>query len=181
MLIRPAIESDFHAIAALTNRYISGTATHFGYAPVTADELRDSWSAVRDRYPFLVAEHADSPVSSSFAGYAKAYRWRERDAYAWTAEVGIYIEPALHGKGVGKSLYAALIERCRQCGFHTLVAGITLPNEVSVKLHESCGFRPVGTFREVGWKLEAWHCVGFYQLALGPTTAAARKLTSPAV
>ena len=67
-------------------------------------------------------------------------------------------------RGVGRALYAALLERLRALGYHAAIAGIALPNEGSVRLHEAVGFEYVGTFREVGRKFEAWHDVGFWQL-----------------
>lgn len=178
MHIRPVRDDDFDAIAALTNRYIVGATTHFAYEPVTADELRDGWRKHRDRYPFLVAETPEDPAPNSaspqrapsgasrFAGYAKAGPWRERAAYAWTPEVSIYIEPAAHRRGIGKTLYAALLTDLRTRGFHSAIAGITLPNPASIRLHESLGFTPVGTVRHAGWKLDAWHDVGFWQVML---------------
>jgi L-amino acid N-acyltransferase YncA len=47
-------------------------------------------------------------------------------------------------------------------------AGITLPNEASVGLHESLGFEQSGLNREIGWKQGAWRDVGWYQLELAP-------------
>ncbi|GJQ29754.1 MAG: phosphinothricin N-acetyltransferase [Phycisphaerae bacterium] len=161
VLIRPAMVADFDAIAALTNHFIEHTAIHFGLAPVTADELRASWEKGRARFPYLVAE-----AEGRFAGYAKAGPWRERAAYDHTAEVGIYIALGMQGRGVGKALYAALFEACKAAGFHTLVAGLTVPNEASRRLHEAMGFTYVGTFREVGRKFDAWHDTAWYQRVL---------------
>lgn len=161
MLIRPTTAADFSAIAALTNRYISGTSIHFAYQPVTADELQSAWLKHRDTYPFLTAE-----VDSTFAGYAKAGPWRERAAYQWTPEVGIYIEPAFHGKGLGRALYGALLDDLRTRGFHSAIGGVTLPNDPSTRLHQSLGFTHVGTVREAGFKFNAWHDVAFWQITL---------------
>ena len=163
MLIRPARAEDFDAIAALTNHYIQTTAIHFSYEPVTARELRESWEKSVKTYPYLVG----SDESGGLVGYAKSGRWRDRAAYDRTAEVGIYIQPGLHGNGLGKRLYLALIDECKRRGFHTLVGGVALPNEASVRLHLTCGFTPVGVFRQVGWKMNAWHDVGWYQLMMG--------------
>lgn len=162
MLIRTATEADFDAIAEITNHYIRTTPIHFGYQPVTGTELRESWQKNRDVYPFLTLVGADGTI----VGYAKAGRWRERAAYDRTAEVGIYLHPTHHGRGWGKRLYMELVAACRGVGMHTLVGGIALPNPASVRLHEACGFTLAGTFREVGWKFEAWHDVAFYQLML---------------
>ncbi|CAG0959193.1 phosphinothricin acetyltransferase [Phycisphaerales bacterium] len=161
-LIRPATVSDFPAIAALTNHFIANTTIHFGTTPVTADELTAAWLQSRDTYPQLVAE-----LDGRFAGFAKAYRWREREAYAKTAEVGIYILLDLHRRGVGRALYSALLDDCRTRGFHTAIGGIALPNEPSIRLHEKLGFTHIGTFRECGYKHGAWRDVAFYQMMLG--------------
>jgi phosphinothricin acetyltransferase len=159
--IRSVEDADWPAIADLTNHYIEHTAVHFGYEPVTPTELRDLWWPKRDLYPFLVA--ADG---ARFLGYAKAGLWRERAAYKWTAEVGIYVARDAQRTGVGTRLYQALIDECRERGFHSLVGGITLPNEPSVRLHERVGFVKVAHFAHAGFKFGAWHDVGFWQVML---------------
>jgi len=160
--LRPVEDPDFAAIAALTNVYINTTVVHFGYEPVKADELRDAWRAKRTLYPYLVAvdDHGD------FLGYAKAGPWRERAAYQWSVETGIYVVERAHGCGVGRTLYAALIDACRERGFHSAIGGITMPNDASVRLHEALGFQQIATFRQAGWKFGAWHDVAFFQLTL---------------
>lgn len=162
MILRAVADADFPPIAELTNFYIATSPIHFGIDPVTPAELRDAWWPKRDRYPFLVASDADG----GFLGYAKAGVWRDRMAYKWTAEVGIYVERHNQRRGVGRALYARLIELCRDRGFHSLVGGITLPNEPSVRLHEALGFRKAGHFERAGWKFGQWHDVGFWQLML---------------
>lgn len=161
MNIRPTSPPDFPAIAALTNTFIRGSAVHFGYELVTSDELEAQWRESRSVYPWLTGE-----ADGHFAGYAKAYPWRSRAAYQWTAEVGIYMEPAFRGRGLGRELYGALLEELRARGFHSAIGGIALPNAASVRLHESLGFASVGVVRHAGYKLDAWHDVGFWQLML---------------
>ena len=170
--VRPVVETDFPAIAELTNEFVRGTAIHFGYEPVTAAELLTGWRRGVDRYPWLVAE-----VDGSFAGYAKAGVWRERAAYGWTVETGIYLRSPHRGRGVARILYERLIELLRRQGFRSIVAGVTLPNPASVALHERIGFVPVGVVRAAGFKLGRWHDVGFWQLELSdaPSPAAIRS------
>lgn len=177
MQVRTVVDSDFAAIAELTNVYIETTSIHFGYDPVTPEELRSAWFPKRDRYPFLVAQDE----AGRFLGYAKAGVWRERTAYQWTAEVGIYVVRANQGQGIGRALYRALIHACRERGFHSLIGGITLPNEASVRLHESCNFEKVAHFERVGWKFGQWHDVGFWQLMLRDAAIPPDQLAPTAV
>ncbi len=161
MLIRPTCIEDFPAIAALTNTFIRSTAVHFAYEPVMADAFAAQWRETVDRFPWLTAE-----IDGRFSGYAKAGPWRERSAYQWTVESGIYLEAEHCGRGVGKRLYGALIDELRARGFHSVIGGMTLPNDASIRLHQSLGFEFVGAFRRAGYKMGQWHDVAFYQLML---------------
>ena len=161
MTIRPAREDDFAALSAITNFYIATTAIHFAYEPLAADELAATWRAHRDRFPWLVVEDG-----GAVAGYAKAGTWRERAAYAWTCELGLYLADGARGRGLGTALYRALIAEVARRGFRTAIAGIALPNDASVALHARLGFHPVGVVREAGFKHGRWHDVAFYQVPL---------------
>lgn len=165
-MIREARDEDFEVIASITNEYVTGTSIHFGYEPVSADELRASWRKGAGRYPWLVAE-GDAGV---VIGYAKAGTWRERAAYAWTCEVGLYVAPGHHRRGVGRGLYGSLLDDLARRGFRSAIAGITLPNDPSLALHEALGFEPVGTVQDAGWKHGGWRAVAFFQkrFATGP-------------
>lgn len=159
--IRPARADDFEAIAAITNHYITTTSIHFAYEPIAVAELRAMWERYRDRHPWFVTEDA-----SEVLGYAKAGVWRERAAYNWTCEVGLYIADHARGRGIGRALYSRLLDECDRLGFRSVVAGITLPNPASIALHEKLGFERVGTFEDAGWKNGAWHAVEFWQKRL---------------
>lgn len=174
MRIRPVQDADFSAVAELTNHFILNTAIHFGYDAVSADELREMWRKYRETYPFLVAE-----VDGRFAGYCKAGVWRDRTAYQWTPESGIYVVPGAHRRGVGRALYLRLFEVLARQGFHSVVGGITLPNEPSVRLHEAVGFVKVGHIARAGWKFDRWWDVGFWQKSLAEPNAAAEPLGAP--
>jgi L-amino acid N-acyltransferase YncA len=158
--IRPAGDADFDAITAITNHTIATSAIHFGYAALSADYMPGLWSA-SDRFPWLVAERDGAVI-----GYAKAGTWRERDAYKLTCETTVYLADGERGRGLGHTLYAALLDECTRRGFHSAVAGITLPNPASVALHVKLGFVSVGVVRDAGWKFDAWHSVEFFQKLL---------------
>lgn len=107
----------------------------------------------------------------SVAGFAYAGEHRRRPAYRWSVDVSVYVEAASRGLGMGTALYEALFARLRERGFRVACAGITLPNEASVALHERLGFEPVGVYRGIGWKRGAWRDVGWWQLDLEPAGA----------
>jgi phosphinothricin acetyltransferase len=120
-------------------------------------------AAVTATHPWLVAEDG-----GEVRGYAYACRYMERPAYRWAASVSVYVDAERRGRGFGRALYEALLERLRAQRFQLACAGITLPNEASVALHEGLGFEAVGVSRRVGWKQGAWRDVGWWQLELGP-------------
>ena len=163
VMIRAAIDDDFPAIAGITNYYITTSSIHFAYEPLAADYLHQRWTESRHRFPWLVADPSDA---SGVVGYAKAGAWRDRAAYSWTAEIGLYIAPDARRRGLGRALYAELLQQLVDRGFRSAIAGIALPNDPSVALHQAFGFRSVGTVREAGWKQGAWHDVEFWQKQL---------------
>ncbi len=174
MLIRAAREDDFEAIAAILGHYIRHTAIHFAHEPISADELRAQWAHHRATYPFLVAE-----TSGEVVGLAKAGVFRERAAYAWTPESGVYLRHDQQRRGAGKALMARLLSILSGQGFHSVIAGIALPNDPSVRLHEALGFLAVGRVPRAGWKLGAWHDLGLWQKDLGDPGAAPAELRAP--
>lgn len=174
--IRLAADADFDAIAAITNHYIRTTAIHFGSDDVTADEQRASWREHAELYPWLVAE-----ADGACVAFAKAGVWRARAAYRWTPETGIYVHPDRLGRGLGRPLYARLVAVCREQGFHSLIAGIALPNTASERLHAAVGFVPIGTARDAGHKFDRWWDVAFWQLSLAAAGSPVRALTTPAL
>ena len=123
--------------------------------------MRRRIGAVLPIYPWLVWEE-DGRV----LGYAYASRHRERAAYRWSVDVGVYVAPDAHGRGIGKALYAALFEILTRQQFKAAYGGVARPNPASEALHRACGFELVGVYREVGYKLGRWRDVGWWRRAL---------------
>ncbi len=170
--VRDMRESDAPRVTSLINWAVANTAAHFGTE--TQSEARtcaDLNSHDRERFPWLVAETHSSDTaggqpSDSFLGFAKSGVWSSRCGYAWTAEISVYVRPEAQGRGVGSALYERLFKRLDGAGFVTVVAVIALPNDPSVRLHESMGMRKVGHFPKMGWKHDAWRDVGYWQRVL---------------
>jgi len=154
---------DAAACAAIYAPYVEASATSFEEHAPSTEEVAARIERIMRTHPWLVAEH-DGEVLA----YAYACPHRERPAYRWAADVSVYVVNTRHRKGVGRSIYEALFERLRHQRYRVACAGITLPNEASVQLHERLGFVPVGVYRRIGWKAGAWRDVGWWQLDLAP-------------
>lgn len=100
-------------------------------------------------------------------GYAYAGPYRPREAYRWVCETSVYLAPAIRRSGTGRALYDVLLPRLSTDGFRSAIAGMTLPNDASHRLHRAVGFQDVGVYRSVGWKHGAWHDVLMMQRPLG--------------
>jgi L-amino acid N-acyltransferase YncA len=121
---------------------------------------------ISSRYPWLVAE-----LDGELAGYAYASEHRARASYRWAADVTVYVSPVHHRRGVGRALYGALLPLLARQGLYVACAGITLPNDASVGLHEALGFELVGVYRAIGFKHGSWRDVGWWQAELTPAVA----------
>ena len=161
MELRLASEHDAAAVAAIYAPYVLETAISFEEEPPSREEMASRITATLRTHPFLVCQ-SDGRV----VGYAYGGPHAQRPAYRWSANVSVYVERDLHRRGVGRALYVELVDRLRQQGFQSLFAGITLPNEPSVGLHETLGFEHLGTYRHVGFKHGQWRDVGYWRLGL---------------
>jgi phosphinothricin acetyltransferase len=159
--IRPAVERDADAVVGIYAPYVEHTPISFEERVPTADEMALRIEKSRSRWAWLVAELGDAVV-----GYAYGSQHRERAAYRWSVEVSAYVHRNHHRKGIGRELYTALFAELTGRGFCNAYAGITLPNDPSVKLHTAMGFEPIGTFRSIGWKFGRWHDVAWFQRQL---------------
>lgn len=159
--IRCAQSADAGQIAQIYAPIVRSTAISFETEPPSPSVMAQRIQTTLATHPWLVAicDHA-------VAGYAYASRHRERAAYRWSVDVSVYVLDSMRGRGVGRSLYEALLPILRRQGFRSAFAGIALPNPASVRLHESLGFVMLGVYREVGFKHGRWHDVGWWRLAL---------------
>jgi len=160
-VIRPATPADAPRIAEIYNHHVCETVVTFEEQPVSDTEMARRIAETTAEYPWLVSE-----IDGLIAGYAYASTWKRRSAYRFAAESTIYMATPFVGRGLALELYRALIAEMRSRSLHCAIAGISLPNLASVALHEKLGFRPIGQFREVGWKFGEWVDVGYWELVL---------------
>jgi phosphinothricin acetyltransferase len=162
LAIRPATLADAWSIAGIYNHYIRHTVVTFEEDILSTKVMEQRIAGVRDAaLPWLVAENRDGIV-----GYAYGGRFKDRSAYRFCAETTVYLAHGREGHGIGTRLYTELLEALQRQGVRTAVGLIALPNPASVTLHEKLGFVHTGTLKAVGYKLDRWVDVGYWQKLL---------------
>jgi len=151
-IFRFARGDDAPSIAAIYAPSITERSTSFELTPPDASEMRRRIELVQQQYPWLVCETPDGVV-----GYAYATAHRDRAAYRWSVDAATYISERAHRQGIARALYTRLFEILVLQGYRSIYAGITLPNPASLELHKAMGFREVGIYHDVGYKLGKWH------------------------
>ena len=166
MLLRPSADHDLPAIADIYAHAVAhGTGTFELEAPSTEEMTRRRADVLAKGLPWWVAEGTDGQV----VGYAYANHFRPRPAYRFYWEDSIYLAPGAQGQGVGRLLLAELVAQCTALGARQLLAVIgDSANAASIGVHRACGFEPVGTLPQSGWKFNRWLDVVLMQRALGP-------------
>lgn len=164
VVIRLAGPDDAAAIAAIYRPYVEGSRISFEEEAPGADEIVARMA--NPIHPWLIADEDDRAL-----GFTSTSPMRNRNAYRWSVETGIYVDPSAQGRGLGRMLLTEHLALLERQGFVTIVAGIALPNPASVALHEKLGFRLSGIERGVGYKLGEWVDVGRWQRDLAPRTA----------
>ena len=151
MLIRPITLADTTDILEIYSPYIKNTVITFETEIPTIEEFTARIESIKNNYPYLVCE-----MNGKVVGYAYASKHGERSAYKYSIDVSIYVDMNYQHNGIGKALYSHLFESLKSYDFYTAYACITLPNEKSINLHKAFGFHEVGTFHNVGYKMEKW-------------------------
>jgi len=162
--IRPADEADLPSITTIYEHAVRhGTAT-FELTPPDLAEMTRRYRALLDGgFPYFAAE-----LDGRVAGYAYAGAYRPRPAYRFTVENSIYLEPAIHRRGIGLQLLQRLIIECEARGYRQMIAVIGVSaNAGSIGVHTKCGFNLIGTHPNVGLKFGRWLDTVMMQRALG--------------
>jgi L-amino acid N-acyltransferase YncA len=160
--IRIATVADAEGICAIYTPIVTDTVISFELLAPTIDEMGIRIASTTKTLPWFVSVDQNGLVN----GYAYASRHRERAAYQWSVDVSAYVREDSRKQGVASRLYAAVLEELAHLGYCQAFAGIALPNQASIGFHESLGFVCIGVYRDVGFKLGAWHDVGWWQKTL---------------
>lgn len=171
MKLRLATLEDARGILAVYAPYVRDTAVSFELTPPGLAEFEARMRGILGAYPYLVLEENGHTV-----GYAYAHRAMERAAYQWNAELSVYLAPSHQRRGLGRTLYSALLELLRLQNVLNAYGCVTLPNPGSEALHERMGFSRLAVYRQTGYKLGAWRDVVWFEKSLGAHVGAPQPL-----
>jgi L-amino acid N-acyltransferase YncA len=162
--IRPATEADLPFITGIYEHAVRyGTATFELIPPDLAEMTRRFRTLMDGGFPYFVAG-----LDGRVVGYAYAGAYRPRPAYRFTVENSVYLEPAIHRRGIGLKLMQRLIGECEARGYRQMIAVIgDSANVGSIGVHSKTGFEMIGTHPNVGFKFGRWLDTVMMQRALG--------------
>ncbi len=161
-MIRNTTVDDSKAIAAIYNHYVVNSTVTFEVEAITGTEIAKRIQANLDAdLPWLIAE-----AEGNVIGYCYATPWKARKAYQHSVEISVYLDADSHTKGIGTQLYATLFTQLKTQNVHAVMAGIALPNEASIALHEKHNMQKVAHFKQVGKKFGQWIDVAYWQVIL---------------
>jgi phosphinothricin acetyltransferase len=159
--IRLVQESDSARILEIYRPFVEETAISFEHQIPTQQEFTERIWKVAQEYPYLVYL-----LDETIVGYAYAHRHMERAAYQWNATLSVYIDKGFQRQGIGRQLYACLMEILKLQNIHNVYGIVMTPNPNSEKLHESFGFRRIGIFQKTGYKHGDWHDVTWFEKSI---------------
>ena len=162
--IRPATEADLPTVTEIYEHAVRfGTATFELIPPDIAEMTRRFEALMQGGFPYFSAA-----LDGSVMGYAYAGAYRPRPAYRFTVENSVYLQPAIHRRGIGQQLLQRLIAECEVRGYRQMIAVIgDSANAGSIGVHTKCGFAMIGTHPNVGFKFGRWLDTVMMQLPLG--------------
>jgi len=159
--VRPIEERDIKPCLDIYSHWVTNSVATFEIKPPTMGQFSQRIQSLWPRYPFLVYE-----TKGNILGFCYAQPFNLREAYRWTAESSVYVHSEHQGNGIGRELSLALLDTLKVQNIYSVLAGIALPNESSVGLHESLGYIQAANYRKVGFKFDEWHDVNWYQISL---------------
>lgn len=158
--LREASVNDANGILQIYSPYVRETVITFEYDVPTTETMQERIRQY-SQLGFYVFEKDDEIL-----GYAYASKHRDRAAYQWCCEVSVYVDSRYHGHGIATLLYRQLIQTLKSKGYIHAYAGITLPNTKSVAFHHGLGFKSIGIYPRIGFKMGGWYDVEWMGLEL---------------
>ncbi len=143
---------DAETVLGIYAPYILTTPVTFETQVPSVSEFAERIESISGEFPYLLLF-----INSELAGYAYAHRQAERAAFAWNAELSVYLRMDLRGKGLGRPLYQLLMDLLKMQGYVNVYGVITGSNAGSIAMHEKMGFALIGRHEKTGFKFNEWH------------------------
>ena len=173
VMIRPAELADAVRLLEIYGYYVENTAISFEYETPSLEAFRSRMERIMKRYPWLVVEQ-----DGRIEGYAYANTLKDREAYARSCEVTIYLDRRAQRRGLGRKLYAALEAALNRQGIRNLYACIGYPETPdeyltanSAEFHAHIGYVRAGEFHRCGYKFGRWYNVLWMEKIIGKDEA----------
>src|SRR6202171_5300896 len=162
--IRPTTAADLPALTEIYEHAVRYAPATFELIPPDLAEMTRRFGVLMEGgFPYFVAA-----LDGRVIGYAYAGAYRPRPAYRFTVENSVYLEPAIHRRGIGLQLLERLITECEARGYRQMIAVIgDSDNAGSISVHTKCGFQMIGTHPNVGLQFGRWLDTVMMQRALG--------------
>lgn len=162
LTLRQAQEADLPRLIEIYNHYVQHSHCTFDTDVFDLTSRQPWWQQFDGkRHQCWVADN-----QGTLAGYACTGQFKTKPAYGTSVEISVYVADEHAGSGVGRALYQALLPALSDHGVHRAYAGIALPNEASIRLHEKFGFKQAAHFHEVGYKFDRFWDVIWMECAL---------------
>lgn len=161
IILRSAETRDAESILEIYKPYITDTPVSFETEVPTIDAFKQRIVDYQEKLPWLVCE-----IANVVAGYSYATNHRQRIAYDCSKELSVYVHRNFRHRGIATGLYTAMVEILKHQGVSNVLAGIALPNSESVGFHERFGFKLVGIYHNIGFKLGRFHDAGWWELQI---------------
>ncbi len=159
--LRLARADDAAAIAAIYAPFVATSHVSFEEIPPTPGDVRAILTTAQSTWPWIVCERGTEIV-----GFVYASPHRARAAYRYSVDTSSYVHERHRRTGVAQRAYGALFQLLARLRYYNAFAGIALPNDASLALHTSLGFREIARYANVGFKAGAWHDTVWLQRSL---------------
>lgn len=161
LVIRDAGLDDAQTIADIYNESIALQDSTLDEEPKTADEVRGWINGSNGRETILLLEDGRQTI-----GWGNIRRYTDRTGYRFCCETAVYVRRTLLRRGFGTFIKRAIIERCKQYGYHHLHAKVLAENTASIEYNKRFGYEIVGVQKEIGFQQGRWKDVAILQLIL---------------
>jgi phosphinothricin acetyltransferase len=161
MKFRIADITDAQSVMEVYNEHIADGNSTMDLQPKSLSEIEDWFKDFWQRELIVILED-----DKNIIGWGIIKRYSDREGYAKACETAIYLRASETRKGYGTLMKKWIIEKCRELGYHHLVAKIYSSNTASIEYNKKLGYELVGKQKEIGYVDGQWQDVTIMQLII---------------